>query len=146
MPGIPLLGTWTLVAWYNETDDGRRFYPLGPDATGYISYSQDGYVFVQLTAAGRADFAVNDPFGATVEEDSAAMKSQISYSGTYEFRGDHVIHRVTHATCPNWVGTEQVRYALFRGDEMQLSAPGAFFQGRRVRAVVEWQRPVKASP
>jgi len=136
----PLTGTWALVAWYNETADGRRIYPLGRRATGYISYSPDGFVFVHLSAADRALFAVNDPFGATEAEDSAAMKSHITYAGPYDFHGDHVVHRVTQSCCPNWVGTEQRREVTFRGGGLQLIARRGLFQGEEVRAVVEWRR------
>tara|TARA_R110002072_G_scaffold84907_1_gene192322 strand:+ start:108 stop:305 length:198 start_codon:yes stop_codon:yes gene_type:complete len=41
---------------------------------------------------------VNDPFGGSLEEDSAAMKSQITYAGTYEFFGDRIEHHVTTLT------------------------------------------------
>ena len=136
----PLVGTWELLAWYNETADGRRIYPLGDRATGYISYTADGFVFVHLSAAERALYTVNDPFGGTPEEDAAAIKSQITYAGPYEYRIDHVIHRVTQSSCPNWVGTEQRRQVEFRGEELRLSAAGALFQGEKVTAIVDWRR------
>lgn len=135
-----LLGTWALIAWYNEEADGTRHYPLGQDATGYISYTADGFVFVQMSAAGRALYAVNDPFGGSPDEDSAAIKSQITYSGTYAVTGDQVVHHVTQASCPNWVGTEQLRSIEFIGDRLRLSAAGAVFQGRQVTAYVDWER------
>lgn len=138
--GSPLVGTWRLVQWYNISEDGEKTYPLGEAATGYISYSNDGFVFVQLMAADRPLYAVNDPFGGTLEEDSAAMKSQISYAGRYEYRGDDVVHRVTHASCPNWIGTEQVRTMQLDGNRLELSAVGAVLQGRPVTAHVLWER------
>lgn len=143
MTGItPLIGIWELVAWYNETADGRRIYPLGERATGYISYSPDGFVFVQLSAADRTLYAVNDPFGGTAEEDSAAIKSQISYAGRYEYHVDHVIHQVTQSSCPNWVGTKQRRRVEFRGEGLRLSAEGVLFQGEEVTAIVDWRRAI----
>ncbi|NNK79094.1 MAG: lipocalin-like domain-containing protein [Litoreibacter sp.] len=141
METTPLEGTWSLLAWYNETQDGQRFYPLGPDATGYISYSRDGFVFVHLMARDRLLYTVADPFAGTAEEDAAAMKSQITYAGPYEYKGDHVIHRVTQASCPNWVGTEQVRQVAFKGGRLRLSAAGTFMHGREITAYVDWERP-----
>ncbi len=129
-----------MLGWYNETEDGRRLYPLGEDATGYISYSHDGFVFVQMMASSRAQFAVDDPFGGTAQEDTDAFKSQISYAGPYEYHGDHVIHRVTQSCCPNWIGTEQVRQIEFIDNRLRLSASGATFQGETVTAFVDWQR------
>ena len=136
-----LLGTWELVAWYNQCSDGTKLYPLGPDASGYINYSPDGYVFVHLAAARRALYSVNDPFGGSAEEDTAAMKSLISYAGTYECLSDRVIHHVTQASCPNWVGTEQVRFLRFEEGCLELQAAGALFQGEVVTAHVHWKRP-----
>lgn len=135
-----LVGTWSLLNWYNETGSGQRLHPLGEDATGYISYSQDGYDFVHMMARSRALFAVNDPFDGTIKEDSAAFKSQITYAGSYEFHGGHVIHRVTQASCPNWIGTEQVRQVEFIDKRLWLSAANASFQGQKVTAYVECER------
>lgn len=135
-----LVGTWNMVDWHNVDQDGNKFYPLGSDATGYISYSDDGHVFVHIMAAERQLYVVNDPFGGTPEEDAAAIKSQISYAGPYTYRDGEVIHHVTHSSCPNWVGTEQRRNVRFDGDCLELSAPGALFQGRSVTAFVTWKR------
>lgn len=135
-----LLGTWQLVSWYNALEDGTRIYPLGADASGYISYSTHGYVFVHLTAAGRRPYRTNDPFGGSAEEDEAAIKSLISYAGPYECFADRAVHRVTQASCPNWVGSEQVRFIRFEGERLELSASGALFQGRTVAARVLWER------
>jgi hypothetical protein len=142
--GNPLVGTWRLVHWYNVSGDGERTYPLGEDATGRISYSDDGFMFVHIMAANRLAYAVNDPFGGTPQEDAAAVKSHISYAGRYEYRGDDVVHRVTHASYPNWVGTEQVRAVRFDGDRLELSAIGARLQGRAVTAYLLWERAPSA--
>lgn len=136
-----LIGTWTLARWYNRTSAGDDIYPLGPDATGYICYSPDGHVFVHLAANGRAPFAVNDPFAATMAEDSAAMKSHITYAGSYEVEGTDVLHHVSQSCCPNWVGTVQRRAVRFEdADTLILSAGGARFQGHDVTAFVHWTR------
>ena len=135
-----LSGTWRLLSWYNELEDGTRIYPLGEDATGFISYSDDGFVFVQLMAANRESYRINDPFGGSAEEDALAIKSQISYSGTFLERGNQVVHIVETATCPNWVGTEQIRNVEFKDSKLVLSATGAKFQGQTVTAYVHWEK------
>ena len=140
MENAPLVGTWSLCSWYNQTEDGRRLFPFGKDASGYISYSPDGFVFVHLMTSRRVPFAVNDPFGGTLQEDSDAFKSHITYAGRYEFTGDRVIHRVTQASCPNWVGTAQIRQVEFIGKDLRLSAAGALLGGYKVTACLDWQR------
>ena len=145
MENNPLIGTWRLVSWYNETQDGERIYPLGTEAKGYISYSIEGFVFVHVMAANRPPFALNDPFGGSLKEDSSAMKSHISYAGSYECRGSNVIHRVTVSSCPNWVGTEQIRIVSLDKDRLVLSADGVRFQGNVVTAHILWDRAESAS-
>lgn len=136
----PLVGTWSLLGWYNRTDDGEKLYPLGDDATGYIGYCPDGFVFVHIMASNRMNFVVNDPFGGSTTEDSLAFKSHITYAGRYEFQGHRVIHHVTQASCPNWIGTEQIRKVEFLGESLRLSATGATFQGYSATAIVDWER------
>jgi hypothetical protein len=143
VPGNPLVGTWSMLEWYNVDTDGQKHYPLGRNATGYISYSSDGFVFVHLMAADRQLYVENDPFGGSATEDSMAMKSQITYAGPYAYTKDQVTHHVTHASCPNWVGTDQIRDITFDGDRLILSASGATFQGKSVTAYVIWERAVQ---
>jgi len=136
----PLVGTWQMIDWYNLDENGQKHYPLGENATGFISYSEDGHVFVHLMAADRTPYEVNDPFGGSEAEDSAAIKSQITYAGPYTFKGDEVVHHVTHSSCPNWVGSDQIRKIKFEGDRLELSAAGATIQGKTVTAYVMWER------
>ena len=140
MENNPLIGTWRLVSWYNNTQDGERIYPLGTEAKGYISYSREGFVFVHVMAANRPLFALNDPFGGSLKEDSSAMKSHISYAGSYEYRGRNVTNRVTVSSCPNWVGTEQIRKVSLDKNRLVLIADGARFQGNVATAHILWDR------
>jgi hypothetical protein len=137
-----LIGTWVLQSWYNEAADGTRRYPLGRDAVGYISYAADGFVFVHIMAADRAAFAAQDPFGGTEAEDVAAMKSHLTYAGRYQDLGDRAVHSVTTSSCPNWVGSEQVRYVTLTGDRLQLRALRTVMQGERITAYWNWTRAV----
>ena len=61
MASNPLIGTWRLVSWENRSvEDGQVSYPLGEDATGYIMYNEDGYMFVAIMAPHRLRFAHDD--------------------------------------------------------------------------------------
>jgi hypothetical protein len=104
MPEIedPLVGTWNLISWYNEGTGSDPTFPFGTDPVGRIGYTQDGYMFAQISEADRAPYAIGLLMAGTPEEDVAAMKSCLAYSGPYEFRGDQVVHHVTVSTFPNW--------------------------------------------
>jgi len=49
------------LAWENRSvEDAQVSYPLGKDATGYIMYNEDGYVFVAIMTLHRLRFAADD--------------------------------------------------------------------------------------
>jgi len=135
-----LVGTWKLLDWHNQSASGEKHYPLGRDASGFISYSADGFVFVQMSASGRTPYEVNDPFGGTDTEAGSAMRSHITYAGSYKLENDQAIHQVAQSSCPNWVGTKQVRKVQFDGEQLVLSAEGAVFHGEAVTAILTWER------
>jgi hypothetical protein len=71
MASNPLIGTWRLLSWENRSvEDGQLSYPLGEDATGYIIYNEDGYMFVAIMAPHRLRFAHDDLLSATKEEEA----------------------------------------------------------------------------
>jgi hypothetical protein len=101
MTSNPLVGTWRLISWENRSLDGRVSYPLGEDAVGYISYSQDGYVFVAMMRADRKEFTAGDLLRASAEEKAHAAETYMTYCGRYEFHGDTVVHHVELSLFPN---------------------------------------------
>ncbi|MHA1559467.1 MAG: lipocalin-like domain-containing protein [Alphaproteobacteria bacterium] len=135
-----LLGTWKLARWYNEAADGTITEPFGPDPVGFISYSHDGYMFAHLAITDRARYAANDMAAGTIDEDSAAMKSHVSYAGSYEIDGNHVVHHVELASFPNWTGTDQRRQIRFESGRLRLSAPFEY-DGAIVTAHAVWEKP-----
>jgi Lipocalin-like domain len=83
MASNPLIGTWRLLSWENRSvEDGQLSYPHGEDATGYIIYNEDGYMFVAIMAPQRLIFAHDDLLSATKEEEALAEETYLSYSRT----------------------------------------------------------------
>ena len=136
----PLIGTWRLISWENRDAAGHISYPLGKDAVGYIMYSQDGYMFVAIMRPDRAQFAVGDLFGGSIEEKAYAAGTYVSYCGRYEFRGDTVIHHVDLSLFPNWVGVDQERLVEVRGNRMTLSTRPILLGGMQQSAHLIWER------
>src|ERR1700754_3775990 len=68
-----LVGTWRLVSYVEKNvDTGEMRYPMGKAPDGFIIYTADGYMSVQLEARGRQNFATSDMFGGTGEEYTSA--------------------------------------------------------------------------
>ena len=138
---IDITGTWDMMSWYNETDTGERHDPLGEAATGYISYTSDGHVCVSLSRDAREAFALHDPVGGADAENTAAMRSHITYSGVYGRVEGAGLHHVRRASFPNWVGSEQRRTVTGHPDgTLTRSAAEAPFNGRDVTTYVHWRR------
>jgi hypothetical protein len=78
----PLIGTWRLLSWENTSVDDRQVsYPLGKDATGYIMYNEDGYMFVAIMAPHRLRFVADDLLSATKEEKPKPRKPTSPIAG-----------------------------------------------------------------
>lgn len=129
-----LRGAWHLVDW-RIVQDGRVTHPFGPDATGMILYDA-GHMQAVIVAAGRKPLSAPVPRQAPVDERAAAFDGYFHYAGSYEIQpGPRVVHRVTHALNPAFVGTEQVRNIHLDGGTLVLSAT----EGTREHAIT-WRR------
>ena len=119
----PLHGVWHLVRWDIRYDDGRPdSYPFGPDATGLIQYTADGGMAACVARAHRPRRSSDSVRSAPEAERLAAFESYFQYAGRYEVRRhegrQQVVHHVSHALNPNFVGTDQVRNMDFGADGM----------------------------
>ncbi len=121
---VQLAGTWKLVAWRRAAEDGTITYPLGEDASGLLIYTADGRMAVQMAAANRPPLATDDPpLGGDAQKRAAAYSTCLAYFGSYELRGDSVVHRIDVSLFPNWSGAEQSRPFTYAGNELVLRTP-----------------------
>jgi hypothetical protein len=120
---IDLSGVWKLVAWRRIAGDGTVSHPLGDDATGMLVYTAGGAMTVQLAAADRPVLHTDDPLGGDAAERAAAYSTSLAYFGSYEVRGDTVVHRVDKSLFPNWSGAEQARPFTCVDDQLVLRTP-----------------------
>lgn len=124
----PLVGTWRLIRWEITYGDGRpASLPFGADATGLILYSGDGMMNACIARGERPHLSSDSVRSAPAAERLSAFESYFQYAGPYSILGEpgrqQVVHRVTHALNPNFVGTEQVRDMVFADDgSLTLSA------------------------
>ena len=123
-----LLGQWQLAGWRIDYGDGRpATFPFGPDATGLILYTTDGGMSACIARAGRKQLSSESVRSAPVEERLAAFESYFQYAGRFTVRVHEgrvqVVHQVSHALNPNFIGTDQVRNVDFAADgTLTLSA------------------------
>ncbi|KNZ31878.1 MAG: hypothetical protein AD742_15230 [Methylibium sp. NZG] len=144
----PLLGSWQLVRWDITYGDGRRpSLPYGDQATGLIVYTSDGFMSACIAAGGRAPMSSASVRSAPEGERLAAFESYFQYAGRYELRqsaaGLQVVHRVSHALNPNFVGSEQVRNVAFDADGVLTLSASDTVPGSEVARHhrLMWRRP-----
>src|SRR5438552_14351779 len=115
MTDNPLVGAWRLVSWINRSASGVTTAPFGDAPQGMIIYTVEGFMCATVTRPGRPRFANGDQMAGSTEEKVAAAEGYIGYCGTYELRGESVVHRVADSFFPNWEGGEQERLVQFAG-------------------------------
>jgi hypothetical protein len=135
-----LVGTWRLLSFEAQDEDGCITFPFGQDVVGFITYTSEGYMSVQFGRADRARLSGADWAGAPSSEIAAAARGYIAYCGRYEIRDGDVVHQVESSLMPNWIGGDQVRQIAHRGDTITLSTPSLVFDGHQVVATLVWQR------
>ena len=141
-----LIGAWTFVTWEITRDDGQISRPFQPNPSGMILYTADGAMSAVIHAGGRAPFASEDIRKQTDAAKAAAFDSYFHYAGTWEIRGDEIIHRVTAALNPNFVGSEQVRRTEFAGDLLTLSVSEKLGGGGARHHRLTWRRLKQQPP
>jgi Lipocalin-like domain len=138
-----LVGAWRLVSYETSSvEGGDTAYPLGPDASGLIIYTDDGGMSAQIMAAGRPAYTDEDVHGGTDEQRAAAAHGYLAYSGTYQVTDENVVeHHLEVSLFPNWVGTVVHRVAALEAKRLQLSlAEPLPVHGVLSNATLTWQR------
>jgi hypothetical protein len=107
-----LKGTWKLDSFTGTDEEGVTIDMMGPGATGFISYSDDGWMSVQIAGADRPRYDIPDVAGGTDEQTLAAARSLFAYAGAFEVDEENgvVYHNLQFSLIPNWIGSKQKRY------------------------------------
>ena len=136
----PLVGAWKLVTCERRSPDGDVSYPYGEDVTGYLLYTDSGYMSASLMDNRRSNMPTDDLRAASAAEKAAASDTHLSYSGRYELHEDRVVHHPEVASFPNWVGRAQERLIELEGDTPSISTPPLLVDGVESRTFLVWTR------
>ncbi|GGF69642.1 lipocalin-like domain-containing protein [Alteromonas lipolytica] len=120
-----LIGTWCLLKYTLQNDDGTDYFPLGEDCRGFLIYTADGYVSAQLMASGRPVYQSGDLHEGTPEEMAAAAEGYIAYAGKYSVDevNTMVRHQMDVSMNPTWQDQIQERYLEIDGNKVTIRAP-----------------------
>jgi len=138
----PIIGTWKLISFEIQRENGEVIYPFGKNAQGSLIYTESGRFSVQLMRPDRPQFASGDQMRGTAEEIKANYEGFISYYGHYEFdrKRGFVIHHVEGSLLPNWERQRQKRFYELSCNRLKLSTPPTLWGGGEVVGVLIWER------
>jgi Lipocalin-like domain len=143
-----LIGTWKLISYVEKPVNGSPpNHPMGERPMGIIMYTPDGYMSAQLMRPNRSPFASGDWFKARPEEYAREASTYFAYAGPFHVDEEKktVIHSVSVALFPNWIGQTQQRVVRIEGDTLHLSTASPIQSGgQTVNAYLQWQRASKA--
>lgn len=121
-----IIGAWRLVHSISINAEGKKEYPLGEDAIGYICYNDTGIMAVQISRKSRDEVT-----------DAARLKHDyLAYFGRYEVdTGKQVVrHLVEGQLFPGGHPAVLERKYRFDGDLMSLRPVD------RTNQEILWQR------
>lgn len=118
-----IVGIWKLVSDVNTGKDGvtKSGAAFGPNPNGRFVFTSDGYYASINTNPNLPKFASGNRMQGTAEENKAVVQGSIAHFGTYTVSPDGkvVTLKVEGGTWAPWVGTEQKRDFVIKGDELK---------------------------
>ena len=139
--GSKVVGTWRLVSWVYENEQGEVVHYFGEGATGILMYDDKGNMNAQLMKAERPVFTSGAISAGSQTETYEAFMSYLAYYGKYyEPEPGVIIHLVEGSLFPNWLGDKQKRYARIDGDFLIISTPPIAAKDREITFYITWKR------
>jgi len=143
-----LIGTWKLDSFTAVDENGEAIDVMGAGATGFICYSGNGWVSVQIVKTDSLCNDIPDVEGGTTEQTLSAARGLFAYAGRYTVDEENAIvyHHLEFSLIPNWIGSTQKRYICKESDTvLVLSAdpvrmgPG----GKKRKSSLRWLRDLR---
>jgi hypothetical protein len=134
-----MVGVWRLVSATNTGTDGiPKVGSFGPNPTGRIIFTSDGYYATVNTHPELPKFASGNRMQGTPEEYKAIVQGSNSTYGTWSVSADGkvLVLRIEGGTWPHWNGTEQKRDLKVSGDDMSYTLASS----RGGSSTLTWKR------
>jgi hypothetical protein len=137
-----LIGTWRLVSYEAHDANGNISYPLGRNLQGFLCYTEEGFMSLQVMKADRPRYSSNDPHFSLMEEIVAAANGYVAYAGRFsvEEATGLVKHHIELSLSPIWVGTNQVRSATFKTGRLCLQGSFVEINGLSQAPHTVWEK------
>lgn len=136
-----LRGLWFLESFIDVLGDGSVVHMMGEGATGYIQYTDDNWMTVQIMGSDRMPYIMT---GGSEQQLMQAAATYFAYAGRYETHdaAQTVTHYLDYCLIPNWIGSSQLRYAQFseNGTRLCLTTDPMTFNGVVHKPELNWRK------
>jgi hypothetical protein len=128
-----LIGTWKLVSFEFEFEDGEK-------VRAYV----DGQGSLIITPK-RFTAILSDNSRKSTDDPASMFEGMMAYTGRYQADGNRVVTTVDVAWHPSWIGSKQTRYFTIEDDRLSIISAvqeHPKHPGRKCRGVINWKREV----
>lgn len=128
-----LVGTWRLIEYSDfDTVTNKWTHPYGDHPKGYFTYTNSGIVNLNGSAEKPLEISADSEYTKPLTL-GAVLDNAFGYFGTYTIDSVNsiVTHHVKGGSVINYIGTDQHRQFILRGDTLLIGDP-TFEVGKRV--------------
>ena len=128
-----LVGTWRLIEYSDfDTVNNKWIHPYGNQPKGYFTYTSTGIVNINVSAEKPLDISVDSMYIKSVTL-GKVLDNAFGYFGTYSIDSVNsvVTHHVKGGLEIDYIGTDQYRQFIIKGDTLLIGDP-TFKIGKRV--------------
>ena len=130
----PLVGTWKLID-YSDFDSvsGKWVHPYGNNPRGYFTYTEGGIVNLNISSEKPLHIAEDSAYKHSFTLGELLDNYAVGYFGTYtiDYKNSTVTHHPKGGAIPWYIGTDQHRQFILKGDTLFIGDP-TFAIGKRV--------------
>lgn len=129
-----LVSTWKLIDYLDfDSTTGKWIHPYGEHPRGYFTYTESG--IVNLNVSAEIPLAITEDSAKKYNINLYKLLDNYSfgYFGTYtiDFKNSTVTHHPKGGALPWYIGTDQHRQFILKGDTLFIGDP-TFSVGKRV--------------
>jgi hypothetical protein len=118
--GTDLVGTWRLIEFADLDSAGNWLHPLGKNPRGFVTYTRTNIFNINMSSEVPPEITQEQSKSKNILLDDFLWKYSFGYFGTYrvDFKTSVVTHEVKGGTIPWFIGTDQPRPFVLKGDTL----------------------------
>jgi len=115
-----LVGTWRLIDFADLDSLGNWMHPFGEHPRGFVTYTRTHIFNINMSSESQLRVSKKESETYAIILDEFLWRHSFGYFGDYDvdFKKSIVTHKVKGGTIPWFIGTDQPRPFILRGDTL----------------------------